>query len=153
MGIPPDQRGHFTLWLITVLGNEWRHPADSPATIAAQSALLDSRIASATRTLIRLLKQRDELLDRKMAETNGAFLRHVRAPARGRRRKNSSRFERFVEYLLYVACAVGGHATFNRRTGKGNIVEVLDELRPHLPSGFIPKSLHSNAAVFHCRCL
>jgi hypothetical protein len=140
MGIPREHHGNFIWWVLTDIKAEWRHAMQPPAPTTASPTEIDADIARAARALIRALEQRDEFVDRKMAKVTASYLEHVKAPTLGRR-KSASRFGRFVEYLLYVTYALGGKANINRKAERGNIIELLDDLRPMMPPGFIPKGL------------
>jgi hypothetical protein len=141
MEIPREHRDAFIWWLLTDIETEWRHHAEPSASASAPSAEVDAEIARAGRAFIRALEQRDYLVDREQIKAVGRFLQHqVKAPPLGRR-KSTSRFERFVEYLLYVVYALGGKASCNRKSGTGTIIELLDDVRPMMPPGFIPKGL------------
>jgi hypothetical protein len=63
-----------------------------------------------------------------------------------------ARFWQFVEYMIYELFALGGDPHVNRsakqghkrygtsRRGYGNLVDLIEELRWHLPDKFIPKT-------------
>jgi hypothetical protein len=147
LGIPPHCRERFVCWLIKVIECEQRHAAEPPEpspTWPWRRAKFDADISKTARAFIRAMEQknRTNLRDRTMIKSVGEYLRHVKKPRRGAPKRAEDGFERFLRYLLYVICFVGGRPTFNRKTGKGNVVELLDELRKHMPPGFIPKWKH-----------
>jgi hypothetical protein len=47
----------------------------------------------------------------------------------------------FAFRLLLDIRAAGGRLTLDKNVGKGTLIETLELLRPHLPSGYIPRSL------------
>jgi hypothetical protein len=53
----------------------------------------------------------------------------------------STEFERFVASLLLAVRAAGGRPSFDRKRRSGRLVDLLVELRPHLPPGFVPEEL------------
>jgi hypothetical protein len=156
MGIPKDYRQHFIVWLKRSIRNTWwvmvdverecRRMAElekrmSPARARNRSrASYTADIAKAGRAFLRALEARDALRDREMAKTVGRYLREVRAPKRGAPKRDDN-FADFIENALVVTCGFGGSVTFNRKTGKGNITDMLTELRPITPDGFIPRVL------------
>jgi hypothetical protein len=97
-------------------------------------------IAKAGRAFMRALDARNTRRDREMAEAVGRYLQDVRAPKRGAP-KRDDRFADFLDHLLTVTCGFGGSITFNRKTGKGNVVDLIHELRPLMPEGVIPNAL------------
>ena len=157
MGIPKDYREPFIRWLKGSIRNTWwlmvdverecRRMAELEARgLAAKPASRRRRssyaadIAKTGRAFIRALEVRDALRDREMVKAVSKYLEDVRAPKRGARRRGD-RFAVSLGRLLTITCGFGGSITFNRKTGRGNIVDLLNELRPLMPEGFIPKAL------------
>jgi hypothetical protein len=66
----------------------------------------------------------------------------VKAPKRGAP-KRADRFAAFLDDVLGYVVVFGGRPIFNRgttpETATGNVVDLLDVLRPIMPPGFIPK--------------
>jgi hypothetical protein len=141
MGLPPDLRKLFALWLATSLHAEWRHAAEPPTTVKGNHASIDANTARAGRAFIQWIERRDalstgaDLRDWTMIKGVREYLQHVKKVRSPRRRDRSATF---LETMLDIICALGGRVTFTRRTGKGSVIELIDDLRPHLPVGFIP---------------
>jgi hypothetical protein len=91
---------------------------------------------------MRALEKSDALLDRKMRNIVGKHLQYVGAYLRRRGApRRESRFADFLEDLLNITWAMGGRVSFNRKTGKGNVADLLGDLRQFMPPGFIPEVL------------
>jgi hypothetical protein len=48
------------------------------------------------------------------------------------------RSDKFIIFLCVFVERTGGKVTLNERENRGTLIELLECLRPHLPSGFIP---------------
>ena len=151
LGIPPHYREDFVGLLINLIEKQQRyvaeHPKPSPS-CAWRRAKIDADISKTARAFIRAIEQKNtlstegtDLPDQTVIKSVGEYLRHVKKPRRGAPEREDG-FERLLRCLLYVICLLGGRPTFNRKTGKGNIVELLDELRKYMPPGLIPKWKH-----------
>jgi hypothetical protein len=157
MGIPKDYREHFISWLRRSIRGTWwlmvdverecrrmaaleAHGVPAKAKGRRRGSSYAADIAKAGRAFMRALEARDALSDRKMAKAVARHLQNVKAPKRGAP-KRDDRFADFLEKLIIVACGFGGSITFNRKTGKGNVVDLVNELRPLMPEGFIPNVL------------
>lgn len=171
MRIPNHRRELFIDWLQTCIKEEWEDAAIPPEKVALWRRVerINADIARTGRAFIRAVEQRRALStpsdERKRAEllakylkaemaaeplkwlsnreiimAVGNYIQSENAPQRGAP-KRPNRFAAFLEYTLYVACALGGRVSFNRKTGKGNVVDLLVELRPIMPPRLIPKAL------------
>jgi hypothetical protein len=135
MGIPDGRREHFGSALLDIKN----------ATKLPQKPLVwdDTDIASAGRAFIRALKQRGPLstpTERGILKIVGEYLdEHARPPKRGAP-KRANKFAFFPEDLFHLVYMFGGHVTVNQKTKGGNVVDLLDELRPVMPE-LIPQEL------------
>jgi hypothetical protein len=144
MKVPEDQHEGFICWLKYMVLVQWswsRHAGEPPQNPTVKNA----DIAKTGRAFLRAIEQRgtsstpSELA---MAEEVRRFLRQVRPAKRGAaRREDSDRFATFVLCMVAITYVFGGGVTCNRKARKGNIVDLLIELRPLLPPGLIPAGL------------
>ena len=145
MSIPEETREHFVWYLQGHIKGQWWAAAEPPEKPAGWlRTAINADIARTGRAFIRAIEQRGALStpsDQMMLDTVGGYLLNVKAPER---RKRDDKLASFIELLLIMTYALGGSASVNRKakTGKkGNVVDLLEELRPLLPCGFIPKAL------------
>ena len=159
MDIPDNRSGHFIYWLQFLI--EFEHDAQFtrrwlaaavPPEQPADRRQTDADIAKACRVLVKAIEQRGtqgqglgQSTPPELELIAAAILGYldkcgVRAPKRGAP-KRANKFARFLERVLNFTWASGGHVIFNRRAERGNIVDLLAELRPFMPPGFIPKEL------------
>lgn len=141
MGVPPNEREPFSQWMLVFVSNAWTRALAPSAEIKSETPAADAKVAKACRALIRALKQRDTPVDRRVAKLLDRFIKdNVKSPRRGAPSRDSDRFRKFLRMLVGTVCAFGGRPSANCRTGRGNIVVLLN-LRPFMPPGFIPEVL------------
>ena len=119
---------------------EARGLAAKPASRRRRSSYA-ADIAKTGRAFVRALEVRDALRDREMVKAVSKYLEDVRAPKRGAR-KRDDRFANSLDHLLTITCGFGGSITFNRKTGRGNIVDLLNRAAPAHAGG-----VHSKGAA------
>jgi hypothetical protein len=61
--------------------------------------------------------------------------------------RSDDRFASFLENLLDLVHGLGGHPSFTKRTMTGNIVDLLNALRPVMPRDFIDKGLRRKSLI------
>ena len=142
MNIPDDRRRPFVWALQATIKSEWEFAA-GPSEKPARHCRRDADIAKTGRAFIRALERRvaPTMPERIIRMLVGDFLdEHVRTPLRGAPNR-TGRFASLLWDLLRFVYMFGGRATFNRRTGRGNVIELMDELRPIMPVGLMPSEL------------
>ncbi len=123
-----------------------RLEALKPPEKPADRAEISADVAKICRSLISTIKRRgteSTATEREILKTVGENLnKHVRAPRPGAP-KRADRFVAFLENVLGYVVVFGGRPIFNRgpthETATGNVVDLLDVLRPIMPPNFIPK--------------
>jgi len=142
MRIPDDRREPFIWALQNSINNEWCYATKKSADLFP--AEINAAIARTGRAFIQAIRMRGA----QSTPTDWAILEivekyldgYVRAPKRGAPRR-VDRFASFLEGLFYFSCGLGGRVSINRRTASGSVIDLMDELRPLLPPGLIPKVL------------
>ena len=149
MHIPEDRREHFIWWLQNSIKGELCYATKKPAGWRQT----EKDIAEGRRDIIRGIKklgahakpaQRaaiktvEECLDKPVRRRRGAPNLDQRA---------DDKFASFLEDLLHFARGLGGHPSFTKRTRTGNIVDLMNALRPVMPPGFIAKGLQRQSLI------
>ena len=130
----------FTWWVVWNVHVEW---AIYRAVQAAQVQMVTkptTAIAKAERELLRLLEQRGSEADLVRAQTLRLWLEDEKKPRR-RSPRRSSRFPEFLECLLYSVRNFAAPPSFNRKNASGDVIDLLEFLRPLMPPGLIPNAL------------
>ena len=129
---------YFGRWLqVDIEAGNW---ATRSTANVAQAVSIDADIAKAARAFVRALEMRGGLADGIMAREVKAFLQDVKRPRRGAP-KRPNMFAVFLPMLLHMICDLGGDISINRNNGTGNVINLLEFLRPLMPPGFIPNTL------------
>jgi hypothetical protein len=155
MGIPDSRRENYIERLQWDIGVEWVGAGSPPPKLPLawrRREEIDAEIARAGSALIQALEARCEAseppddLSWEIANTVRADLDRLqlRTPRRG---ESENEFALFVQRVLFDVCIHGGRVVFNARTNpaRGNIVDLLVQLRPMLPPDFMPKDCTTSA--------
>ena len=144
MGIPKNQREHFIWWLTSNVKNKWTRAASPPGKPSGwRRREINADITKTGRAFIRAIEQRGYLStppDLEMIKSVRGYLDQVTPPKLGAP-KGADDFATFLKALFIIIYALGGRVSFNRKTGKGNVVQLLNEMRPLMPRKFILNEL------------
>ena len=147
MDVPKDQYEDFIRCLKGRVRGEWSHagkPPEKPAGWGRRE--INADITRTGRAFIKAIERRGPLskpFERAMIKEVARFLEQIPPPKRGAPSKRADRLATFLEHVIHLTYGFGGRVTFNRkaRKQKGNIVDLLIELRPLLPPGLIRAEL------------
>src|SRR5262245_54279100 len=145
MGVPRVNREHFIEWLTDSIKDQCTRAARPPEKPAGwRRREINADITRTGRAFIRAIEQRGFLSkppDFETIKSVRGYLDQVTPPKLGAPKRTNDAVAAFLEALFVVTYAFGGCVSFNRKTCKGNVVELLEALRNLMPEKFIPNAL------------